>query len=290
MLRQIDQLGARVLDACSTQILVGVLVFRQQLNDRRRQRSPAHKDHARNLGFAHERHDAAGNGHGDARTVAQVAESVEAFVVEEQLRDEERSARILLLFQMLHARTQVVAFDMPFRIRRGPYAESCVDQARYEVFRITEVLRLGTGHAVAAQGKHVADAKLFHFGNLAVNVFQARIDARQVRYRRNTVFFLDHLGNLRRCLGVAAAAGGICHAHEIRGERREPFDHLARLLERQVALRRKHLEGNRLVGRREHVRDLFHAGLPAAVVSTFLLVRGPQPKRPACGFFTWGKV
>ena len=156
---EVDQLVAGVFDAGLAQGGRVVLVFRQQLDDGRRQRAAAEEHHALDLRLPQKRHDAAGDGRGNARRFGRLTETVEVIVVEEQLGDEEVGAGILLRAQMADVLARVQAVDVSLGVGRRAHAQLRLLQARDELAGITEVGRLLAIHKVAAQGEHC-----FHVG------------------------------------------------------------------------------------------------------------------------------
>ena len=84
-----------------------------------RQRRAAHKDHAADLRLAHKRHDARGNGHGDAGLVGKLAKTVEALVVKKELRHKEARAGVLFLLEVFDREVEILAGNVALGVGCG---------------------------------------------------------------------------------------------------------------------------------------------------------------------------
>ena len=128
VLLEVAKLTGGIIYTGCLQALGVVLVLGENLDDGGGQRRTAHKDHAADLRLAHKRHDARGNGHGDARLVGKLAEAVEALVVKEELRHKEARAGVLFLLEVFDRSVEVLTGNVALGVGRGAHAKAGVDE------------------------------------------------------------------------------------------------------------------------------------------------------------------
>jgi len=127
-------------------------------------------------------------------------------VVEEQLRDQEIDAGAHLLGEVFEVGLGARRMDMGLGEARGANRERVVagDQLD-ELARVLEAplgLRPGllARGRVAAQRKHVVDARVLHLGERFAQLRHGRADAREVRHRLKAILLADPLDDLDRLL------------------------------------------------------------------------------------------
>ena len=204
--RETHELLARIIDARLAQRLRVVFVAREQLDDGRRQARAAHEHHALDLRLRKKRHDAKRDRHGNARLARGIEESQRKIVIEEQLRDEELRARVLLFLQMANALVEIEAIDMAFRIRRSAYAKTSLARNGNQVFGEFEIFRSRARHRVAAQGEHIFNTRRLHRCKHGIDARAIGVHTRKVGHHVQAVFVLRHFRHVNRARGIARSS------------------------------------------------------------------------------------
>ena len=205
-----------------------------------RERSAAHGDHAFDLSFVSDGHDAGFDGNIDTGDFTTFEEAVEKGVVEEELGNEFASAGVDFGLQVADVGGQGLSFGMPFRVAGADDVEfrRLFFDEGHKVAGVFEVVRpFAARDFIATQGQDVFDAGFFQFFQVLQGCFFRQVDAGHVSGCFAAQGF-DAAGDFDRAV-AAGTAGAAGDADEVRMEFAQFFQRRIDRFDGNILLRRK---------------------------------------------------
>ena len=241
---QIDDLLHRVGDAGVAQRLGLALIALHDLDKLGRQACAAERDHALDLPFVGDGHDASLDRHADAGDLGALQKAVEHRVVKKQLADQVLRTGVHLLFEVEHVLCRVGCVHVHLRIAGAAHVKIAVrTDIGAQLARIAKILlRRHALRIVAAQREDVFNPVLAKILQRLVDHGARAVDAGQVRHGLHTEIVFDLGGDLAGAAVCAAAARAVGDADKVGLQGADLFELAVDRLDRRILFGREHLE------------------------------------------------